>query len=201
MTPLNDDTNICLSGGADGADVQWGMCAGYAGHLVKHFGFNGHRSMAPQSEIVILTQDQLDLVDPFLVEADKTLKRWYPGKRSQFVKNLLRRNYYQVAWSDSVYAVAGLDGKGVTGGTGWAVQMFIDRFNGEACPAYVFNQEEDAWYKFNGADMVRWCHLPEGPPVPTGVWAGIGSRDLKQNGKEAIRKLMGYVANNTSATA
>jgi hypothetical protein len=29
------------------------------------------------------------------------------------------------------------------------------------------------------------------PPRPEGVWAGIGSRDLAENGRRAIRELMG----------
>jgi hypothetical protein len=48
-----------MSGGADGADLQWGMCAGKAGHQVIHWSFDGHRSQAPYQEIVRIPPDLL----------------------------------------------------------------------------------------------------------------------------------------------
>ena len=41
--------NICLSGGADGSDLQWAMMAGSLGHKVVHWSFQGHRSEAPSA--------------------------------------------------------------------------------------------------------------------------------------------------------
>ena len=97
-----DTIPLCLSGGADGADVQWGMTADFAKHSVIHWSFLGHRTKAPESEVVILTQEQLDEADPYLMEAAKTLKRYWPPK-NQYVRNLLRRNWLQVRDSDSCY--------------------------------------------------------------------------------------------------
>lgn len=182
---------FCMSGGADGADLQWGVCAGLAGHTVKHFIFAGHRSKAPREELVVLTEEQLLVADPFLERANETLKRRFPGQ-NPFVNSLLRRNYYQVAWSDSVYAVSSIDKKGlVEGGTSWAVQLFLDRFDGRPCDAYVYDQKTSKWFVWDG-QQIGWNHIIE-PPTPSGVWAGIGSRDLKENGKQAIRNLLGYV--------
>lgn len=192
MIPLDSFMeNLCLSGGAAGADVQWGMVAGRAGHSVRHFTFKGHKSTAPAEEIVVLTQEQLSVADVHLYMANKTMKRKWPIA-NQFVSNLLRRNYYQVAWSDSVYAVASIEDGMVTGGTCWAVQMFLDRFGFDPAPVYVFDQLTDRWLTWSGTG---WIDCPE-VPVPTGVWAGIGSRDLKDNGKLAIRNLLGYVKPN-----
>jgi hypothetical protein len=58
---------------------------------------------------------------------------------------------------------------------------------------YVFDQEKDAWFEFNGE---TWDRV-DSPPRPTGIWAGIGSRDLRPNGRAAIRKLMGCPNNET----
>jgi hypothetical protein len=89
--------------------------------------------------------------------------------------------------------VAKLDSKGrLDGGTAWAFQMFIDRHEGAACPAYVFDQSQDTWLTWDGT---RWIGIAvDDVPMPTGVWAGIGcrKRNLMQNGKNAIRRLMGY---------
>lgn len=188
MTELE---NICLSGGADGADLQWGMTAGHAGHHVIHWSFKGHRSKAPPSEVVSLTDDQLEEANEPCKAASKGIGRWFPPK-SLFVKNLLRRNWFQVKDAERVYAVASIDEKGfVSGGTAWACQMFIDRFGGAECECYVFDQETEHWYIWIGGEE-RWLLLPDGPPKPHGVWAGIGSRELRLSGKNAIRVLMGW---------
>ena len=178
--------NICLSGGARGADQQWGMVAGTAGHTVVHFSFQEHRTAVPEQEVVVLPEDLLKAADEPCKRASVGIKRWFPPK-SLFVKNLLRRNWYQVKDSERVYAIANITDGNVSGGTAWATQMFIDRFDGGACEAYVFDQEADGWFKWNG----RWDAIGE-PPVPFGVWTGIGSRDLKQNGKDAIRNLLSW---------
>jgi hypothetical protein len=182
---------ICLSGGAEGADLQWGMCAGMAGHMVVHFNFRGHRCKAPKQEQVCLTPEQLKEADDSLVLANERLQRSFPTA-SEFVNNLLRRNFYQIKDTQSVYAIVSIDPKGKPyGGTAWAIQMFIDRHYGRACPVYAFDQEQDCWFTWEGEDL-GWVRLSEDPPAPTGVWTGIGTRNLQQNGKDAIRRLLGY---------
>lgn len=179
--------NICLSGGAEGADLQFGMCAGQAGHGVIHWSYPRHKTDAPHTEVVVLTPEQLEAADPHLVAASKRVKR-NPLSSSYHVRNLLRRNWYQVKDAERVYAVAKINDKNeVSGGTAWAVAMFIDRFNGEACEAYVFDMVTGHWCVWNGL-LWEMCD----PPKPHGVYAGIGSRELQQNGKEAIRTLLGY---------
>lgn len=177
--------NVCLSGGADGADLQFGMTAGMLGQSVIHWSFARHKSQAPAQEIVILTPEQLVQADPYLVRANKTLKRRIP--RNQHVKNLLSRNWYQVQHAERVYAVAPIEDGMVQGGTAWATQMFIDRYNGAPCECYVFDQITEKWFVWKG----DWVEI-ETPPQPFGIWAGIGSRKLTTAGKNAIRKLMDY---------
>jgi hypothetical protein len=192
--PSEDDwtgigTNICLSGGAEGSDLQWGMIAGNAGHRVFHFIFPGHRSKAPEDELVVLSEEQMRVADPFLAKANRTLGRKWPST-NKWVASLLRRNYYQVCDAEAVYAVATIDKGGlVSGGTSWAVQMFLDRFTGPEKAAYVFDQDCGTWFTWN----TGWMAI-ERPPVPSGVYAAVGSRDLKQAGKNAIRDLFGYAS-------
>jgi hypothetical protein len=182
---MND--NVLLSGGASGADLQWGMTAGMAGHSVVHFSFAGHRTQAPDVEVIILSKDQLEAADEACMAASKRIKRWFPPK-SLFVRNLLRRNWYQVKDAERVYAVATIKDGLVQGGTGWAISMWLDRHNDEPSECYVFDQVEDAWFMWDN----QWVKIDQ-PPMPHGIWAGIGSRDLSNNGKLAIRKLMKYV--------
>jgi len=177
--------NICLSGGAKGADLQFGMTAGMRGDQVVHWSFAGAKSEAPVEELVILTPDQLEVADKFLKRANRTLKRSIG--RPGFVRKLLQRNWYQVEHSERVYAVAHLEGGQVSGGTAWATQMFIDRWNGQPCECYVYDQIVEAWYAWKG----EWSRI-ETPPEPYGVWTGIGSRNLLPSGKQAIRTLLRY---------
>lgn len=195
---LGDGSNICLSGGADGADLQWGMCAGMAGHKVIHWSFDSHKTRAPDVEVVRLSSEQLERANDAIAKAANGLKRRVPHK--WFVKPLIQRNWYQVNWSDSVFAVCDFENGKPTGGTAWAIQMYLDRDINHR--AHLFDQNSSQWYSWNDA-LHAWVHTPSTKPTlhlhhdfldePKGIWAGIGTRNLKQNGKEAIRKLMGYV--------
>jgi hypothetical protein len=182
-----DSKNVCMSGGAKGADLQWGMCAGKAGHQVIHWSFADHRTNAPEQEVVRIPEDLLATADEYLEVANKTLKR-HLSYNKPWIINLLRRNYFQVGNSQSCYAVSSIKKGMVQGGTAWATQMYLDlhRDNPEC---YVFCQDANQWYAFVNSQWV----VIETPPTPSGVWAGIGSRDLTKAGKDAIRALMGYV--------
>lgn len=184
-------TNVCLSGGADGADILWGTSAATLGHRVIHWSFNGHKSSAPEEEIVLLTQAHLDEADDPLKRANLSLKRKFPSK-SQHVNNLLRRNYYQTRWTEAIYGVSKLKDNQVEGGTAWAIQLYMDRFlcdneDPQKCQLYLFDQDTNYWLQWNPQD--RWSVLSK-PPVPSGIWAGIGSRKLTDAGKAAICELM-----------
>jgi hypothetical protein len=166
------------------------MCAGMAGHHVIHWIFDGHQSRAPETELVRLTPDMLVEADPFLVRANKTLRRKWPVRR-EHTAALLRRNYYQIAWSGALYAVSHLDGYGqVAGGTAWAVQMFIDRFQGKECPVYLYDQKFSRWLTWGDG---HWEEI-DMPPKPSGIYGAVGSRNLLDNGKRAIRTLLEYRA-------
>lgn len=183
--------NICLSGGAKGADAQWGMNAGRMGHSVIHWSFENHKHHVAEQEVVRLSQEQLLEADQWLKKASKSKKGSYPGSRSETVKNLLRRNWYQVVWAESVYAVSTITDGQVDGGTGWAVQMFLDRHEKiaqfESLPLYVYDQKLEQWFQYKAG----WVAI-ENPPQPTGIWAGIGTRELNDAGKWAIRELCGW---------
>lgn len=176
------------------------MVAGSAGHSVIHWSFNGHKSNAPISETVTLTKAQLKLADQYCARAAPSLRRPWPPRRT-YVQNLLRRNWYQVETAQRCYAISlfRLDSTQriaigetisdvmVQGGTAWAVQMFIDKHNGQACPCYVFDQNCCYWFEWKGV----WTRIYE-PPRPAGIYAGVGTRKLNSIGKLAIRVLLDY---------
>jgi len=149
--------DICLSGGAPGADVAWGIAAECSGHTAVHWSFKGHKP-GTKENIFVLDDDELFEADEYLKEANKFLKRSLPF-RKPWIMNLLRRNWYQVKYIDSLYAVGTLnesavihehgtgkyhlnqfdrhsperkedyvDHMGVNGGTAWACQMYFGRW-------------------------------------------------------------------------
>lgn len=178
---LDDCPNWCMSGGAEGADLAWGEAARKANHGVIHYSFDGHRTRARQDEVVILTPAQLAEADPFCRQANAHLGRHFPP-RSEFVANLLRRDYFQVKDASRLYAVSAIDHKGmVAGGTAWAVMMFLVKHSLLPCGAFVFDQERGSWFTWEG----HWEPVGR-PPTPSGIYAGVGTRRLGRRGRDAI---------------
>ena len=178
------ESNVCMSGGADGADLVWGAEARRHSHKVLHFSFAGHRTQAPPDELVILSEDDLRRADPYLAKATVRLNRDRPPA-SQYAANLLRRDWYQVKDAERVYAVARLqDNRQIEGGTAWTVTLFIDRHDGRPCEAYLFEPNRRQWLRWN----TDW-EASAMPPPPSGLWAGIGMRALSPSGEAAIQAL------------
>lgn len=183
--------DILLSGGAAGADTAFGKAAQKAGHQVVHWSFNGHK-VKLKNDVYALSDDQLKEADPFLIRANKSIIRTFPAT-SEHTNNLLRRNYYQVKWSQSVYAISSFTDDSsmlkVFGGTAWAIQLYADRFlydreSFNNCHLYFFDQKSDQWFKWYRS----WIKIQK-PPTPNGVYAGIGSRELTDAGLAAINSL------------
>ncbi|AGS81032.1 hypothetical protein [Caulobacter phage Cr30] len=178
--------NLCKSGGAIGADTLFGKYARLSGHGVIHYHFDYSKKNLPDHSILSISQ--LLEADQYLRRANLKLQRKFPT-RSQYNDNLLRRNYFQVNDTKSVYAVTYIDWKSsnIEGGTAWAVQMFED-FQDDIEPSlYVFDMHTEKWYT---RYMNSWIVCND-VPKPQGIYTGIGSRKVTPAGEEAIRKLYG----------
>jgi len=180
--------NICLSGGADGADTVWGQEALNAGNMVIHWSFDGHKTKIKDNIYKLPKHILSEAVVPLNV-ANKTLKRKIPINNN-YIYNLLKRNYMQVKYAESVYAVSSFNkNKIVSGGTAWAVQMYIDRFlvNNdpiEKCNLYMYDQVSNIWLTWK----LGWSKV-QSIPKPSGIWAGIGSRKITQASILEIKNL------------
>ncbi len=156
--------NLCLSGGASGADALWGEEAAKLGHQVIHWSFEGHKSYGTPEQTVCLDVAVLKEAEIRLEEANLTLKRTVPY-RKLWNLNLLRRNWFQVKDVFRVYAVGSLNEKaviskddestpsfnligrsrvdrmGINGGTAWACQMFLDYYLERAGTDAYFDED------------------------------------------------------------
>ena len=179
--------SVCNSGGADGADATFGLYAKQIKHQVNHFAFRGMKSKC--EDIVLLDPINLRIADPYLLQANKTLKRQFPC-RSEYVNNLLRRNYWQVRDTNAVFAAAPLNNNMVEGGTAWAVQMALDM---HVPILYIFDLTTNKWHQWLYS-MGKWEYLLPNEvfkPDNFSVYTGIGSRELTFEGYDAIKWLYG----------
>jgi len=180
------------SGGAEGADTAWAEAADRLKIKTTAHSFEGHESMGSASGFVgkrpaletrsNLTKEQLEIADEFLKKAAKSLGRPFNPKVNYV--NLLRRNYYQLKNSEAVVAIGEIlpGATKVDGGTGWAVQMGIDK----KIPVYVFDQKVKLWAVWNGSKFEKLSGLP--PKFKE--FAGVGSRKLNDDGLKAIEEYL-----------
>ena len=172
----------CYSGGADGSDLV------FENECIKHnieivaWSFYGHNTKSKHK--VLLTKEELDEGYEHVKIANKTLNR-YIYNLSPYVMKLLNRDWFQVKNSEAIFAIGYLhkNMKIVDGGTGWACQQAIDNKKS----VYVFDQNFNHWYKFNYENDIFEKYI--GIPDLTGNFAGIGTRDIKENGIKAIKDL------------
>lgn len=195
------------SGGAEGADVTFdkiGKELGFSSHNHYYFGkITEDNSPNGTHEI------SYSIAREGAKKVALAAKRNWGYDRTAMSDSRLIRNWAQVKNASAIYAISNIVGIGqnvfpdqknddrkaiapsVTGGTGYAVGMAIL----EDKPVYVYNmnndisepQYEEGWYVYN-KEKDDFVLLSE-PPMLTQNYAGIGSRNLTENGEKAIRDL------------
>ena len=191
--------NICFSGGAEGADSLFGHCADGWGHRVVNYSFPSHKTSCPFR--FILNETQLVLADKDLTEVAKQLDRSSFANYNTYTKNLLRRNWWIIKDVTTVYAIARFkyNMEQVNGGTGWGVQLALNFGK----TLFVYDQTFKSWWTTKDIGpkykdhKIHWDKLLgpaptyelAQPPFPKNLYAGIGNRELTEDGKQAIIKL------------
>ena len=185
-------------GGAIGSDTQWDIIGSEFGMINnKHY---WTETKTPRGNTEISKQD----FEEGRFESAKSAKRNFGYQYSTMKDSRLIRNWNQVKYSESVFAIGNIVKAGeklfpnqkldtrtavnpsVTGGTGYAVGMAINNNK----PVYVFNQTEGSygigWYKFdvNSNDFIK-----VETPILAQNFAGIGTRNINEAGKQAIREV------------
>lgn len=200
------DVNI-QSGGYIGGDVTWGKeivaWGGSATHWYHPETPPGSRWFPPEGNTVMSEED----VKEGQVAVAEAAKRMYGYKYSSMKHALTVRDYAQYKYCDAVFAVGRIAKAGekyypsrandervciidtVTGGTGYAVNMAI----AGGKPVYVFNQVENdkypiGWYTWSKEAQ---AYTPCEVPVLTQSPACIGSRELTEQGRDAIMDCVG----------
>lgn len=172
---------ICHSGGCPGSDIVWENEGNKYGVTTIAYSFHNHVQEGKNRKI--LTVDELNEGFENVKIASVGLKR-NPNCQYPYVKNLISRNWFQVKNSDTIFAIGKfINTKLVKGGTGWAVQMSIDNKK----ETFVFNQDNNKWNKYNY--VIGEFEVINYIPVLTENFAGIGTREINQNGINAIKEI------------
>jgi len=173
---------ICHSGGCPGSDMEWeNECIKYG---IKTIAYSFYNHIQEGRNRKILTVEELNEGFEHVKIASKGIKR--PSNvSSMYVRNLLSRNWFQVKNAEAVFAIGKfINTKLVSGGTGWAVQMAIDNKK----DVFVFDQKNNVWNKYN--DYVEEFQVINYVPELTENFAGVGTRDINENGKKAIKIIL-----------
>jgi len=177
------DPSACIlfSGGAPGAEAEFGADAERRRIDEVNFTFDGHK-IARHRGVRVLNHEELQTGDVSLDYVGRLMHRTYTD--SPTIRKVLQTLWYQVNSGQEIYVIGTiLDDKTVRGGTGWGAEF------AKLCnkPLHVFDQDKDRWFRWNGAD---WESVDQSGPVITHPhFTGTGTRMLKDNGKRAIEAL------------
>ena len=173
---------ILFSGGAEGAEAEFGANAERFEIEEVNFTFEGHNIVRKRG-LRVLNHEELKNGDVSLTYVSKLMNRRY--SEGPTVRKILQSIWYQINYGQEIYVVGEiLPDKTVKGGTGWGAEF------AKLCnkPLYVFDQKRNAWFRWNQED---WVEREKGDePVITQLhFAGTGTRYLQENGRKAIAEL------------
>ncbi len=168
------------SGGAKGAEAAFGSCAERWGLSEFNYSFEGHTLRERQRGVVILSEQELVRGDFSLVYVSKRLGRVL--SEIPLVRNVLQTIWYQINAAREVFVIGQIQDDGtVRGGTGWGAELA--RLWKK--PLYVFDQSKRTWFRWSGK---AW-EIAAMPIISSESFAGIGTQNLTEDGKQAIEDL------------
>lgn len=172
------------SGGALGSDKAWDS-------IGREFGVENHKHWRPE-DIQDLSVEDYNAMLEDVYSAAQALDRPSVFRGVE----LVWRNWLPVRNAEAIYAIGRIiepvarDFKGfinktgkqiVAGGTGWAVEMAIQKGK----DVYVFDMVRNCWFLWF-APLTEFL-ARDAVPVLTKKFAGIGSREITAAGLQAIR--------------
>ena len=162
------------SGGAEGADTEWGNAIQAIGGTVTHYTTDFYDG---------LSQDEKDRLEKRYQEVRQALG--YHEANDPKTKKLLRRDMLQADNAKEVFAIGTInqETQRVNGGTLYAVTRA--QLSGK--PIHVFNQADNKWYFYDYQAGAWW---QEDTPTITQDAALIGTRGINAAGKQAIKDVI-----------
>jgi hypothetical protein len=173
---------ILFSGGAKGAEAEFGAQAEAFGIEEVNFTFEGHNIVRERGRRV-LNHEELLQGDVSLEYVSRLMNRRYTD--SPTFRKLLQTIWYQINNGQEIYVIGEiLEDQTVKGGTGWGAEF------AKLCnkPLFVFDQKQNGWFHWQ---QMNWVALNEenAPHIQHTHFTGTGTNLLQENGKRAIKEL------------
>ena len=191
--PLDLNNIVCHSGGAEGSDTYWETIGAEYGVKTNAYSYKTPKHKSP-NKVEISEFDYNEGVGE-VNKANKWLNRYGIHK----YMNLLARNWEQVKYSDEIIAIGTIVKKGeknskgyynkgkydmVDGGVGYCCQMAINNKK----EVYIFDQIRDKWFRWSYSSF-SFIELKSVPRIKYQNFAGVGTRQIKSNGIQAIKNV------------
>lgn len=168
-----------FSGGAQGAEAEFGKLAEKVGVEEVNFSFEGHKIERTRG-LRMLTTEELMRKDVSLTYVSKLLDRNFSNAPQ--IRKVLRTIMYQIEAGLEVFVIGNiLDNGTVNGGTGWGAEF------AKICnkPLFVFDQVKNGWFTWTEG---KWLAV-QAPVITKAHFTGTGTRFLEDNGRQAIADL------------
>lgn len=171
--------NILISGGAKGADSEFDKVAHENGHDAYHYVVMSRKGL--KGQIFIPSDELYEKAKVLLIRTNQSLKRDLSNLNDYAMKLLMRNMIIAGKTKTAMYAVTHLVDGQIPGGTAWGIQcaIMLNRY-----PVFVFCQDQEKWFTWN-----KWRFVESDIIKPYEIYSGIGSRDLKESGRKAIKEL------------
>ncbi|PKN34525.1 MAG: hypothetical protein CVU61_08475 [Deltaproteobacteria bacterium HGW-Deltaproteobacteria-19] len=179
---MKKEDTIVFSGGAKGAEAEFGANAEKYGIEEVNFTFDGH-TIARTRGLRFLNHEELKNGDVSLEYVSKLMNRRYTDNTT--IRKILQTIWYQVNNGQEIFVIGEiLEDNTVKGGTGWGAEF------SKLCnkPLHVFDQKRNAWFTWAKTEWVKREKGDE-PVIDNIHFAGTGTRFLEENGKKAIAEL------------
>ena len=173
---------ILFSGGAQGAEAEFGAAAEPLGIEEVNFSFDGHKPVRTRG-LRVLTHEELHAGEVSLAYVSRLMNRRYPDTPT--FRKILQSIWYQINSGQEVYVVGAIEAdRTVRGGTGWGAEF------AKLCnkPLFVFDQAKRRWFEWDG-DEWQAREGAELPVVRHAHFTGTGTRFLDEHGRAAIHDL------------
>lgn len=189
--PKREDV-ILFSGGAQGAEAEFGACAERFGIEEVNFSFDGHKPLRTRG-LRILNHEELYTGEVSLAYVSRLMNRRYPDTPT--FRKILQSIWYQINHGQEIYVIGTIQpDQTVRGGTGWGAEF------AKLCnkPLFVFDQERGSWFAWHG-DASKWVERSgrEEPVIAHVHFTGTGTRTVNAAAQKAID---GLFARSFSAT-
>jgi len=169
-----------LSGGAEGAEAEFGACAERYNLREENFSFEGHKVVRTRG-LKLLSDEELRDGDVSLAYVSATMHR--PYHQNPVLRKVLQSIWHQVNSSQEVFIIGVIQPDDtVKGGTGWAAELARHQQK----PLHVYDQEKHRWFSWDHKKRV-W--LESRPTIRHTRFTGTGTRSLTEEGRAAITEL------------